>query len=364
MQNRRPVILGINRTQDASICLMRGSHIQCAIQKERLSRSKHDWGKLGDFSQFYRKLDALNQPIDLIVECYSSDVEIDNINAYHQELREELTLAPGCSILQISHHLAHVYSTPAIHSVENAAVMVIDFMGSPAKHIIEQWPDKGTVAQDEVEVASFYTVREGQLNCMAKQMWNGKRDRPVGLGCFYFYLTQLLFPGEGNEGKVMGLAPYGDASRLALPRLRTCEHTVTIPDEWLDLLIAPSRYQYFSAGLGSFQECADLAAAGQHAFEAALQDIARWVTRRTGARSLCYAGGTALNCVANSKLLLEGIAEVQIPPAPHDGGTAVGCAVFGLQKLQGDRRPLIGRLTIWAPNRTSLTFPNNLKERA
>ena len=48
-----PVVLGVNRTQDASICLMHGSEVVCAIQKERLTRQKHHWGKLDDFRKTY-----------------------------------------------------------------------------------------------------------------------------------------------------------------------------------------------------------------------------------------------------------------------------------------------------------------------
>ena len=161
-------------------------------------------------------------------------------------------------------------------------------------------------------------------------MWNGNRERPVGLGCLYYYLTQLLFPREGNEGKVMGLSAYGDPSRLPLPPLLVDGHSVIIPDEWLELFDAHGRYDYFSSGVGSFQDCADLAACGQLAFETGLLEIARWIAGQSGARTLCYAGGAALNCVANSKLLMiDEISDIHIPPAPHDGRAAVGCPTYG-----------------------------------
>ncbi len=48
--NEVPLVLGVNRTQDASICLMRGSQLSWAIQKERLTRQKHHWGRTGDVS--------------------------------------------------------------------------------------------------------------------------------------------------------------------------------------------------------------------------------------------------------------------------------------------------------------------------
>src|SRR5687768_10156201 len=92
-----PVVLGVNRTQDASICLLHGSDLVYAIQKERLTRKKHHWGRLGDFRDAYvPHLPDLGKPIDVLVECYSSDSEIKNLSDYEQELAETLNLAPGC----------------------------------------------------------------------------------------------------------------------------------------------------------------------------------------------------------------------------------------------------------------------------
>ncbi len=66
-----PTILGVNRTQDASITLMRGSRVVFAIQKERLTRQKHHWGKLDDFRDVYGgRLPGLDKPITALVESY------------------------------------------------------------------------------------------------------------------------------------------------------------------------------------------------------------------------------------------------------------------------------------------------------
>src|SRR5690606_21614975 len=87
---------------------------------------------------------------------------------------------------------------------------------------------------------------------------------------------------------------------------------------------------------GRFRDTANLAAAGQHAFEEALLEVARWLHMRTGARDLCFAGGTALNCSANDRLLRETPFErLFIPPAPSDAGTSLGCAVYGLTEVAG-----------------------------
>jgi carbamoyltransferase len=135
---------------------------------------------------------------------------------------------------------------------------------------------------------------------------------------------------------MMGLAPFGRSDALGLPPLRVDENRVSIPEAWLEVFDERRAFTYFQDGRGSFDECAHLAAAGQHAFEEALLDVANWLHEATGARQLCFAGGTALNCSANGRLVREGpFREVFIPPSPHDGGTALGCALYGLRACLG-----------------------------
>ena len=75
----------------------------CSIQKERLSRQKHHWGQLNDLTHWYlKRIPALDQPIDLVVECYSSDREFENLDAYHRELREVLSFRDEPRIIGIS----------------------------------------------------------------------------------------------------------------------------------------------------------------------------------------------------------------------------------------------------------------------
>lgn len=333
-----PRILGVNRTQDASLCLMEGSRVVFAIQKERLTRQKHHWGKLDDFRKVYLpRLAALDgAPIDALVECYSSDSEIENLAAYEQELSETLRLAPDCRRARISHHLSHVYSVFHPSPFEQAAVMIVDGQGSAVSDLTERWSGADGVPGDWREVSSFYRAERSRVECIGKQLWDRNERRLVGLGMFYFLLTQAIFPGEGNEGKVMGMAPHGNPDALGLPPLEVDGAQVTIPARWFEILSERTRFRY--AGAGSFANIANLAAAGQRAFEDALLEVARWLHRQTGAENLCFAGGTGLNCSANDRLLRETpFRRVFIPPAPSDAGTALGCAVYGLTELAGQR---------------------------
>lgn len=334
--NAAPLVLGINRTQDASICLMRGSQLSWAIQKERLTRQKHHWGRTGDLSGIYGpRLPGLEQPIDVLVECFSSDAEIDNLALYESELAATLRLAPGCRHAHISHHLAHVYSVFHPSPFDSAAVMIIDGQGSTVSALTEHWHGAASVPGNWCEVASFYHADRARISCIDKQVWNRDDQRLVGLGMFYFLLTQAIFPGHGNEGKVMGLAPHGDPAALGLPPLHVEGWQVTIPVQWRDIL-RERRFRYGGQGTPHFTAMAALAAAGQRAFEDALIKVAHWLHGATGADALCFAGGTALNCSANERLLRETpFRRVFIPPAPSDAGTALGCAIYGLTKLAG-----------------------------
>lgn len=335
-----PLVLGINRTADGSVCVVGGPRLMYSVQKERYTRRKHHWGKLGDLREIYAdRVPGLRGPVDLVVECYSSDPEARRLDEYRRELFDVVRFRGEPRVVTISHHLAHLYSTFFLSPHESAAVMVTDFQGSRAEDFTEPWPGQPGSRPHWVEVGSFYKCGPDGIACVGKQLWDNDRARPVGLGGFYNYLTHMIFAGRGMEGKVMGLAPYGDPYALGLPPLEIEGEKVFIPAAWLSLFGERGRFRYFKDGRGSFAECADLAAAGQLRFEEAQLRLAAWLREQTGCDALCLAGGTALNCVANGRLLREsGFGDVFVPPSPHDGGTALGCALYGAIEVLGLRQ--------------------------
>jgi carbamoyltransferase len=249
-----------------------------------------------------------------------------------------LSFSPDCRRTRISHHLAHVYSVFHPSPFEDAAVMIIDGQGSPVSEFTEKWSGAKDVPANWREVSSFYRADREHVECIGKQLWDRNERRLVGLGMFYFLLTQTIFPGEGNEGKVMGLAPHGDPEALGLPSLDVDGAQVTIPSRWIEILRKRERFRYATGDRSRFRDAANLSAAGQRAFEEAVLDVARWLHRQTGAQNLCFAGGTGLNCSTNDRLLRETpFQRVFIPPAPSDAGTSLGCAVYGLTELGGMR---------------------------
>jgi carbamoyltransferase len=313
-----PVVLGINRTQDASVCLMQGSRLLWAIQKERLTRRRHHRGEPGDVRDLYLpRLPWPERPIDVVVECLSAGDEAQ------------------AGSLRLSQHLAHVHGAFHPSPFREAAVMIVDSDGSPVSGLTEYWAGAAYVPGDWREAASFYRADRERVLCIGKQLWDRDDARPVGLGMFYSLLTQAIFPGEGDEGKVMELAPHGDPRAFKLPPLTVEAGHVGIPAPWRELLRERARFHYGQPE-ADVADCANLAAAGQRAFEDALLEVARWLHAQTRLDSLCFAGGAALNSAANARLLRETpFRRVFIPPAPGGAGRALGCALYGLSELAG-----------------------------
>ncbi len=340
MSDARTVV-GINRTQDGSVAVTRDGTTIYSLQKERLSRRKHHWGRLGDLPRLYKGvLPHLDGPVDLVVEGWSSDDELERMEEYHAELRETLDLTADARIVQVSHHVTHLYSAFHPSPFSTAAGLVVDNQGSRLRHLTERgWSAPEGAAADLLEVTSFYRCdRDGGIECIAKQLWDGDWDAPVGLGCFYALLTKMLWPeGEGNEGKVMGLAPFGDPQALGMPALEVRGHEVTIPQEWVKLFGDRDTYRW-TGDPAMFSACADLAAAGQQVWEDALMQLVSWLHEQTGSDDLVFSGGCGLNCTANGEIIRSSpFRDVFIPPSPHDGGTALGCVVYGLEECLGER---------------------------
>ncbi len=127
-----PQILGINRTQDGSISIFEGGNHIMSIHKERLTKRKHHWGRLGDIGLYKKHIPSVSRPYDLIVECWSADDEIAKKEQYHEELKKELPLNENTRIIEIPHHLSHLYSAWPPSGFDTCAVMIIDSVGSPA----------------------------------------------------------------------------------------------------------------------------------------------------------------------------------------------------------------------------------------
>ena len=180
---------------------------------------------------------------------------------------------------------------------------------------------------------------------------------PHSLGLLYSAFTYYTgFKVNSGEYKVMGLAPYGEprfadmikthlidikedgSFRLNLDYFDYCTGLRMTNERFNALFGAPPR----SSDVPLTQRDMDLAASVQAVTEEIVLKLARNVAKETGERNLCLAGGVALNCVANGKLLREKIFDnIWIQPASGDAGGALGAALAGYYLFNGERRNVV-----------------------
>ena len=343
-QHKPTYVLGISAFfHDSAACLLRDGVIVAAAQEERFTRKKGDaafpsnateycLAEAGitmaaiDYVGFYDK------PIlkfERILETYlgiaprgfrsflaAGPLWIKEKLYQERELRQALGGYDG-PLLFAEHHESHAASAFFPSPFEESAVLTIDGVG--------EWA-----------TASIGMGRGNDLELLRELRW------PDSLGLLYSAFTYYTgFKVNSGEYKVMGLAPYGQPKYVDL-----------IYRELVDLREDGSfrlnqKYFNYLGGLtmtsAAFNELfggpprvpetpltqreMDLAASVQAVCEEIMLRMARTAHRLTGAKSLCLAGGVALNCVGNGRLLREGPFErIWIQPASGDAGGALGVA--------------------------------------
>lgn len=352
MGHDEPWILGVSYSHNGAACLLRGETIQVMVQEERLNGHKrariihHEQSLAVRYCLDHAQITMAD--VDLLVVCHFSS-----------PVPPPLTL-PGSKgplprrYLTISHHLGHAHAAYATAGFRDAAILVIDGQGGTLAQLPE---DERRILRrshvpgstQECEVVSLYGVSQSNhssgLTCVEKHSgeflpgWTatptveGRRSLPQfgSLGGMYSAVADLIFGDPLEAGKVMGLAPYGQ------PRL-PCDAFFTVDDEgcfrFSDRL--PREYRELQPWPHNQALFADLAASVQQALEQAVVFLADRARRLTGQNRLCYAGGVALNSIANELLFRRlGFEDVYIMPAAEDSGAAIGAAFYGLGMLRG-----------------------------
>jgi carbamoyltransferase len=336
-------ILGLNGVfHDPAAALVMDGEVSAAAEEERFSRRKHGKAPV-PFSTWELPEAAIGWCLE------QGGIGIEDLDAVAYSYDPSLAPAPGRDITagqweglrtlfaeraglflraafpgfdpqrlrHVPHHVAHAASGYlAAPNGRDSAVMVIDGRG-------ERWSYLAGRARD------------GDLEVLATQ------ELPHSLGLVYEELTAHLgFRRSSDEYKVMAMASYGtpsflDEFRAGIATTRGGGFRVE-PIDWD--AFAPR----LGRGGGDWQPVhADLAATVQRRLEEVLIELATDLQRRTGANVLTMAGGVALNCVANSRLLRETpFEDIWVQPAAGDSGTALGAAMYVAHEL-GDRvRPM------------------------
>jgi carbamoyltransferase len=250
------------------------------------------------------------------------------------DLRKQLGGYEG-DLLYAAHHESHAASAFFPSPFSEAAILTMDGVG--------EWA-----------TASYGVGRGADIQLLKEMHW------PDSLGLLYSAFTYYTgFKVNSGEYKVMGLAPYGEPKyvQLIYDRLMDLREDgsfrlnqeyfgyldgLTMTNEAFDELFGgPPRKPESKLT----QKEMDLARSVQEVCEEVMMRMARTVHRVTGLENLCLAGGVALNCVGNGRLLREGpFKRVWIQPAAGDAGGALGVAqLIWHRRFQGPRAPQNGR---------------------
>ena len=358
-------ILGISAFyHDSAAALVRDGKIVAAAQEERFSRKKHDARFpinavkycLAEGGVESGQLDAVafyDKPItkfNRILETYMS-VAPRGLKSFMMAiplwLREKLWIPLDVEIALEKagvdsraqmffpeHHESHAASAFFPSPFQSAAILTVDGVGEWATSTIAHGKD------NRVEIL-------------------GELHFPHSLGLLYSAFTYFTgFRVNSGEYKLMGLAPYGqpkyaDAIRKNLIDLKEdgsfrlnmeyfgyMDGLTMTNDKFAALFDGPAR----TAESEISQREMDLAASIQTVTEDIVLKMARHLRKTTGERNLCMAGGVALNCVANGRLLREGIFDdVWIQPAAGDAGGALGAALMVWHQVQNQPRKADGK---------------------
>jgi len=251
----------------------------------------------------------------------------------------------------VEHHRAHAASAFYVSPFDDAAVLTVDGFGDFASTMLA-------------------VGRGARLEVLERVLF------PHSLGIFYTAVTQWLgFPHYGDEGKVMGLAPYGrpvhtdELRKLVRPKGDVFElgleyfthHTRGVEMTWADG--SPTIGRIFSHTLEDLLGPArqpddpvetdheDVARSLQEVLEETYLHLVTSLWNRTQMPRIALAGGVALNAVANGRIIPETpFTDVYIQPAAGDSGTAVGAAYDVWHKVADGRRGFVMGSADWGPS--------------
>ncbi len=346
------LVLGFNSTHDAAAAIVRGGDVLMAVEEERLSRVKHHFGRPD-------RAMAL-----CLTHAGSSWDELEHVAFY---MNPRLWLRRGAwhflrhfpksaSYLgrepalwksfmgverrfrdasgfrgrfhTVDHHAAHIDSAFWPSGFAHAAALTIDGAGEAAATVLAR--------VDEKTHHRYLTV-----------------NYPVSVGKVWEAVTDWLGwrPTE-DEGKVMGLAPHGAATYVAAMREVLAPHATS--GFAVDLsyftfqygaqqLVSERFVRTFGAARAAEGEIEDRHRDVAFALQAATEDVVLALAHRlheeSGESRLVMAGGVALNCVANGRLVREGpFEEVFVQPAAGDNGAALGAALLTAHRTLGAPR--------------------------
>jgi carbamoyltransferase len=328
------IVLGINQVpgmlgwmHDSAAAVVKDGKIIATAEEERFNRIRHSRGTPTHAIEYCLKEAGVTlAEVDVVAiannpyapfkrfrpNLYPSNLLRDIVNIFiFEHYRYTLKKKTKAKILFVDHHLAHAASTFYCSGFERANILTIDGSG-------------------ETESFAYFIGEKGKL----RRMW----DIPLGsiftekkwnsIGGVYSRMTAFLSLGTHGEGKTMGLASYGTPRFDFNSILNITSHTdYTIDRRNIEKLYG--QYARKSSKEPLTQDHKDLAASLQNALEDSIVNLAREAYNYSGVKHFALAGGVALNCNTNTRILLEEFCDdLFLQPAAHDGGIALGAALY------------------------------------
>lgn len=316
--------------RDGGAALLVDGVLAGAIAEERLTRVKHCGGYRQAVAMLLERAGLTITDIDLaVVSCYGEEPRL--------ELLGDLGIQGVQRVEIVSHHLAHAYSAYCPSGYEDALVLVADNEGN----ILGRRTHK-ELWKNAMERLSLYRGTGNRVNLLERDM---KEPDIVSLGELYGNMTRFIgFETYLNAGKTMALASFGDPDRFAnVPLIKLLPQgrlECPMHNEYLNSSEEIRRYfKLYGHELPPQRDpetdditslWQDLAAVVQKQLEEGLLHKVRYWTEKTKLEALCLAGGIALNCVANRRLLDEtSITRLYVQPNAGDQGLALGNVLYG-----------------------------------
>lgn len=320
------IVIGFGGSgHDFSTCIFKDGKIISFIEDERVLRKKHSF--FHGMGKALLKMPALNYCLEQTgIDPKDVDYVVSNssLEPYYYARYPYKK-----DIIQINHHFSHAASAFYPSDFKEAAVLVIDGAGNSD---VEGMSDSITMwTGNESDITNV--VSHGG-NIISRNLYDEMIDPAENsIGGFYHIATHLVGFGPFDEGKTMGLAPYG-TDRLYKKLRELVEYgpqgSFKFPLESINTFLDMKN----NLNLEDFDERADVAWAAQKIAEEAMIHSAQYLKSVTKLDNLCLAGGVALNSVANYKLYKTGLFKnIFIQPAAGDNGTSVGAALYGAYSL-------------------------------
>ena len=239
-------VLGTGLSHNGSAVLLKDGKICVGIEKERITRIKHQGGNDSDAIQYCLDAEGITLA-DVALVVQSANFEIPHRERFHGKRLFANSEAPP--LVSISHHLAHAYSAVGTCGFDECVVMVIDGCGSPFDQCTDTtggsvFPENlvdFSTTQMWCEKDSFYYFDGKKLQPLIKDFSVVETNSVNGLklpttkhsiGGFYAAISHYVFGNMDDVGKLMGLAPYGSPGLIETEAFDFKNGSLLVLEEW------------------------------------------------------------------------------------------------------------------------------------